>query len=152
MFAKCLSVALALSLLHLLSARHAQAQTNATAGAGSVGVIETGRNDYAPVVTNVKSKEAKFAAKVKADIAKLGTGPEARIEVKLRDKTKLKGYVGEAGEDSFVIVDDRTGTHARVPYPQVKQAKGRNNLSGDKIGIILVIALIVVTAIGYARK
>src|SRR4051812_24318295 len=36
-------------------------------------------------------KEAKFAEKVKADVAKLGTGKDARVEVKLKDGTKLKG-------------------------------------------------------------
>ena len=43
-------------------------------------------------------KDAQFAAKVKAGILKLGTGPAAHVEVKLRDSTKLKGYVAEAGE------------------------------------------------------
>jgi hypothetical protein len=38
---------------------------------------------------------------VKEGIHKLGTGLDARIEVKLRDKTKLKGYVSEAGEDKL---------------------------------------------------
>jgi hypothetical protein len=47
-----------------------------------------------------EQKETRFAAKVKG-IHKLGTGPDARIEVKLRDKTKLKGYVSEAGEDKL---------------------------------------------------
>ncbi len=32
-------------------------------------------------------KETRFAEKVKDGISKLGTGPDARIEVKLRDKT-----------------------------------------------------------------
>ena len=31
--------------------------------------------------------------KVKEVINKLGTGENARVEVKLRDQTKLKGYV-----------------------------------------------------------
>jgi hypothetical protein len=48
-----------------------------------------------------EQKETRFAAKVKEGIHKLGTGPDARIEVKLRDKTKLKGYVSEAGEDKL---------------------------------------------------
>ena len=55
----------------------------------------------------------RFAEKVKAGIGKLGTGTDARIEVKLRDKTKLKGYVSESVEDSFVIVDEKTGKYYR---------------------------------------
>lgn len=75
-----------------------------------------------------EEKDAQFAQKVKQGISKLGTGVNARIEVKLRDKTKLKGYVREAGEDSFVIVDEKTNAPSRVTYPQVRQVKG-NNLS-----------------------
>ena len=89
-----------------------------------------------------EEKQIRFAEKVKEGIGKLGTGAEARIEVKLRDKTKLKGYVSEAGEDSFVIVDEKTSAASTVTYAQVKQVKG-NNLSTAAeialgIGVILI--------------
>ncbi len=99
-----------------------------------------------------EEKETRFAEKVKEGISKLGTGAAARIEVKLRDKTKLKGYVSEAGEDSFVIVDEKTGATSTVAYSQVKQVKGNNLSKGAKIaigvGVILlpiIIALIFVS-------
>ena len=89
-----------------------------------------------------EEKATRFAEKVKEGISKLGTGAEARIEVKLRDKTKLKGYVSEAGEDSFVIVDERTGATSTVTYPQVKQVKGNNLSTAAEIalgvGVILL--------------
>jgi hypothetical protein len=88
-------------------------------------------------------KEAKLAAKVKAGIVKLGTGPAAQVELKLRDKTKLKGYVYEIAEDHFVVIDARTGAATVVPYPQVTQVKG-NNLSTDaKLAIGLGIAFLI---------
>ena len=80
-------------------------------------------------------KEARFAQKVKTEIAKLGSGPNARVELKLRDKTKLKGYVSEIGEQSFAVVDDTTGSATTVTYPQVKQVKGNNLHTGIKIAI-----------------
>lgn len=89
-------------------------------------------------MTLAKSKEekaAEFAAKVKANIAKLSSGPDARIEVKLRDKTKLKGYVSRTGEDSFVVVDAKTGTTTEVPYPNVASVTGKNLSTGAKIAI-----------------
>jgi hypothetical protein len=97
-----------------------------------------------------EEKQARFAAKVRDGISKLGTGKEARIEVKLRDKTKLKGYVSEANDDSFVIVDEKTGATSTVTYPQVKQVKGNNMCTAAEIalgvGIILVpIALVLLT-------
>ena len=45
----------------------------------------------APALAKSKAeKEVEFAGKVKAGIANLGTGPEARVKLKLRDKTKLE--------------------------------------------------------------
>ena len=98
-----------------------------------------------------EQKETRFAEKVKEGISKLGTGVDARIEVKLRDKTKLKGYVSEAGKDSFVIVDEKTGATSTVTYAQVKQVKG-NNLSTAAeialgIGVILLPIIIVVALV-----
>src|SRR5205085_7714280 len=59
-------------------------------------------------------EKAAPAAKVKAGIARLGTGPQARVEVKLRDGTRLKGYVSELGDDHFVLMDSKTGTPVAV--------------------------------------
>ena len=91
-------------------------------------------------------KEARFAQKVQTEIAKLGTGPNARVDLKLRDKTKLKGYISEVGAESFVVVDDKTGSATTVTYPQVKQVRGNNLATGWKIaigiGIFIAVALI----------
>jgi hypothetical protein len=91
-------------------------------------------------------REARFAAQVRAEIAKLGTGPAARVEVKLRDKTKLRGYVGAAGDDQFVVVNDQTGAATTVIYPQIRTVKGNNLSTGVKIAIgvavVIVIALL----------
>ena len=81
-------------------------------------------------------REARFAEKVKAGIARLGTGADARVEVKLRDKRKLRGYVGEAGAEGFTVVDDKTGAATTVAYPQVKTVKGNNLSEGARIAIV----------------
>ena len=41
------------------------------------------------------------AEKIKAKIAKLGIGEKARVEIKLRDGKKTKGYVSNAGRMTF---------------------------------------------------
>lgn len=84
---------------------------------------------------STEEKALRRAAAVKAGIAKLGTGESALVEVKLRDKTKLKGYVREAGEDSFVLVNAKTGVATALPYPQVGQVRGHNLSTGAKIAI-----------------
>ena len=98
---------------------------------------------------NSAEKEARFAQKVKQEIAKLGTGPDARVDLKLRDKTKLKGYITEVGDESFSVVDDKTGSATTVIYPQVKQVKGNNLSSGAKIAIAIGIIVAVAVIIGW---
>ena len=96
-------------------------------------------------------KEARFIEKVRTGIGKLGTGADARVEVKLRDRTKLKGYVGEAGSESFVVVDAKTGAATTVPYAQVGRVRGNNYSTGVEIaigiGLIVGIILLVVASI-----
>ena len=70
-------------------------------------------------------REAKFAEKVKTEISKLGVGTDSKVEVKLKDGTKLKGYVSEINEDGFVVTD-ANGKSTPVPYPSPKQVKGNN--------------------------
>lgn len=94
-------------------------------------------------------KEAAQAAKVKAQIAQFGTGPDARLSVKLRDKTKLKGYVSAATEDSFVITDLKTGATTEVPYANVAQAQGRNLSTGAIILISAAVAVGVILLVGF---
>ncbi len=77
----------------------------------------------------------RFVKKVKASILKLGTGTQARVEIKLLDKTKLKGYISEVGDEHFVVVDAGTGIPTTVPYPQVAQVKGNNLSTGAKVAI-----------------
>ena len=106
-----------------------------------------------PVVASTNAeKEARFASKVKAGIEKVGSGPDTRVEVKLRDKTRVKGFVSEIGESDFVVTDAKTGASNKIAYANVAQVKGNNLSTGAKIGIgigigvgltILVVLLII---------
>ncbi|HYX28465.1 MAG TPA: hypothetical protein VE863_07855 [Pyrinomonadaceae bacterium] len=94
-------------------------------------------------------KDAQLAGKIKAGIAKLGTGPQAHVELKLRDGTRLKGYVSEVSDDHFVVIDWKTGASTTVPYPQVKQVKGNNLSTGAwvAIGIAAIVGITVLLLI-----
>jgi hypothetical protein len=94
-------------------------------------------------------KEAERAEKVHAQLAKLGTGKDALVRVELRDKTKLEGYLSEAGDDAFTVTD-REGKATTVPYPQVKKAQGNNLSTGTKIAIGAGIGAAVVLIILYS--
>ena len=150
MLAKTLSIVLAISLLHVLTAKTALAQPYLANGSGSYEKAKTLDDKDGSIAANTTSKEARFAAKVKTDIAKLGTGPAARVEVNLKDKTKLKGYVSEVSDGHFVVVDYKTGAATQVPYPQVKKVKGNNLSTGAKIAIGIGVAIAFLVLFGLS--
>jgi len=102
-----------------------------------------------PAYANSKAEEQlRSAERVRASIAKLGVGKEARVTVKLKDRTRIAGYVSEVNEDHFVITDAGTGASTSVTYNNVSQARGRNLSSGAKIAIAIgLIVLIVIVPI-----
>ncbi len=105
-----------------------------------------------------EERDARLAAKVKEGVSKLGVGKEAQVEVKMRNKTKLNGYISEAGEDSFVVINAKTGESNTVTYPSVKQIKGNNHSLGVKIaiGVAIVaavfVALIILIELGFRER
>ena len=86
-----------------------------------------------------EEKQARFAGKVKESVLKFGTGEAARVKIKLRDKTKLTGYISAADEERFTVTDS-TGMATTVAYAQVKSVKGHNLSTGAKIAIGVGIA------------
>jgi small nuclear ribonucleoprotein (snRNP)-like protein len=93
-------------------------------------------------------KEVKFAEKVKANVTKLGVGKNAKVQVKLKDGTKLKGYVSQINESSFAVIDHKTGEATEVPYRNAKQVKGNNWSTGVTIAVVIVIVLVIAAIVG----
>lgn len=103
-----------------------------------------------PAVIAGTENEAKFVEKVKTNIAKLGTG--AKVQIKLKDGTKLKGYVSEVKDSGFLLTSDDTGMSKEILYPQVKQAKGNNSKTSQRILVVAsVVGLLILLAWGAAR-
>ena len=90
-----------------------------------------------------EEKQARFAGKVKENVLKFGTGKAARVKVRLRDKTKVVGYISAADEESFTVTDS-TGMATTVAYPQVKSVQGNNLSTGAKIAIGVGIAAAII--------
>ena len=86
-------------------------------------------------------------AKTRAAVQKLGVGRDARVEVKLRDKTKLKGYISAAERDSFTLADSKTGSTQNISYTEVDQVKkhhsGLSTRSWIIVGAIATAAIII---------
>jgi len=87
-----------------------------------------------------EDKQARAIEKVKKGVTRLGVGEKAHVVVKLQNNKKLKGYVREAGPDSFVVVDSKTGVATEVPYSQVQEVKGHDMSTGAQIAIFAGIA------------
>lgn len=80
---------------------------------------------------------------MRTELMKLGVGEQAKIEVKLKDGSKVKGYLREVKEHDFVVMDEATNAEVAIPYPQVQKAKGHNLNGGVKILLTVGIALFV---------
>ena len=78
-------------------------------------------------------KEAKEIANVKTRIEKLGR--TTRVEIKLRNRNKLKGYVQQIAEDHVVISDPKTNTWSSAPAAVATiRASRRVGFSSSKAG------------------
>ena len=61
------------------------------------------------------------ASKARARVESLGNN--ARVEVKLRDTTKVKGNISAITPDSFTVTDSKTGITNTVAYADVDEVK-----------------------------
>ena len=102
-----------------------------------------------------EEKQAQLTQKVRLGISKLGVGQDARVEVKLHDRTKLIGYISEVKDESFTITDPKTSTTTTVSYDDVTQVKGHSLSTGAKIAIgvgIGVAIVVIVLAIWWSNR
>ena len=89
------------------------------------------------------ANDTQTTEKIRANVQKIGVGPNARVEVKLRDNTQLKGYISAAEQDSFTVTDSKTGSTRTVSYAD--DASGVKKLGGGlsaKSWIILGAAVV----------
>lgn len=104
------------------------------------------------------ARRAEVAAKVRSGIERLGTGSDARVEVKLYDARRVVGYVSGRDAAGFSVTDPKSGVAPRVAYDDVSKVKGNNLATGWKIaigaGALFAILLILVWsgAIGDAER
>jgi hypothetical protein len=96
--------------------------------------------------------ESKLVSKIKAGVIALGTGPQSKVKVKLFDGRKIKGYIQEITEDGFTVAGGDSNNTTHVLYPEVKQVKGKNHLSGKTIVIGVAIAVIILLGILIANS
>jgi hypothetical protein len=80
---------------------------------------------------DTKAERAREAA------TKIGVGPKARVEVKLRDGRRLKGYLDTVGNDSLTLIRNGTTQPTTIAFAEVDELKRRGGLgTGAIIGIV----------------
>jgi hypothetical protein len=102
-----------------------------------------------PVVAGQSSKQAPSIEQTKSKIARLGLGAKAKATIRLKNGTKVKGYIAQAGEDEFVVRDRKTDAPTTISYAdvlKVEDNKGhstaRNIAIGVAVGVGAVLAIL----------
>ncbi|MDQ1707000.1 MAG: hypothetical protein QOJ88_211 [Pyrinomonadaceae bacterium] len=80
--------------------------------------------------------------KSRAKVQSIGTGSNARVAVKLRDNTQLKGYISAADQESFTVIDNKTGTTHTISYADASSVKKAGSGISTKTWIILGVAAV----------
>ena len=78
--------------------------------------------------------------KVKAKVAKIGVGEKAKATVHLKDGTKKKGYIGQAGTDEFVLRDRKSDEPTTFRYSEVSKVdsnKGHSTAWNLAVGMAI---------------
>ncbi len=103
---------------------------------------------------SASAKGAQTPEQARAKVREIGTGRKARVEVRLRDRTKVKGYVSAAdAEDSFTVADSKTGAERTVAYADVERVQkpsgGLSTRGWVILGAAATAAVIVSTTVLY---
>ena len=95
---------------------------------------------------------------VKSRVARLGVGAKAKATIRLKNGTKVKGYIAQADEEDFVIRDRKTDAPTTIRYAdvlKVEDNKGhstaRNIAIGVAVGVGAVLAVIGIS-IAHSRR
>ncbi len=108
----------------------------------------------APVLASSQA-DAQSTEQVKAKVEQLGTGERARASLRLKNGTKLKGYIQKAGDTEFVLNDKDKGTSTTLLYSDVSRIERRKGHSTAKwVGIGVAIgagAFLAILAIAFSQ-
>lgn len=105
-----------------------------------------------PVAAQQANVQTVDAIRIK--VAKLGVGEKAKAKVTLKDGTKSKGYIAQAGDDDFVLRDRKTDAPTTIRYTDVARVESNRGHStarnlaigiGIGAGAFLAIVLIAIT-------
>ena len=88
------------------------------------------------------------AEETRATVQRLGAGPKARVEVRLKDGSKFSGSVSAAGEDTFTVTDSKTGAPRTVAYADVARVKKPGGGLSPRTWVIIGAAAVAAVIVG----
>jgi hypothetical protein len=90
---------------------------------------------------------------VRSKVNEIGTGKDAKVELELRDGTKVKGVIETSSSDSMSVTDEKTGSTRTIDFASVakikKPRKGLKTRTWVIIGAAAVAAIIVGKTVLY---
>ncbi|HVG32276.1 MAG TPA: hypothetical protein VM911_04320 [Pyrinomonadaceae bacterium] len=92
----------------------------------------------APVLARAKpgKQQADSVEQIKMKLERIGTGEKARATVRLKNGTKLKGFIYQMGASDFVLKDKKTLAPTQILYSDVAKVESNRGHSRAKwIGI-----------------
>jgi len=105
-----------------------------------------------PAAAQQSSSQGSAVDVVKAKVAKIGVGEKAKATVIMKDGTKQKGYIGQAGSEDFILRDRKTDSPTTIRYSDVTKVESnkghstaRNLGIGIGIGAGAFLAIILIT-------
>ena len=81
--------------------------------------------------------KAQSTDKIRAQVQTLATSKSSQVEVKFRDKTKLKGYIHSVDPVSFTLRDSKNGTTQSIAYSEVENVSKASDGVSTKTWLIL---------------
>lgn len=89
---------------------------------------------------------------VRTGLSRIGTGEDTRVAVRLRNGSRLKGYLFSADTETFSVADLKTGIRRTVGYSDVAQIRAQNLTGGQKFAIGSAIIIALLLALVYAAR
>ena len=105
-------------------------------------------------IAQTNSGQMKSTQDARQAIKEIGEGYRSRVQITLKDGTKLEGYLSTVADDYFAVTSEKTGKTGRVAYSDVakivKQAPRRSFNLGAVIAVLAAAAIIVFAFVVYA--
>jgi sRNA-binding regulator protein Hfq len=107
---------------------------------------------FGPVVRGQQAHVSE-TTKLKAEVEKRLSKKEARVKVKLRNGSQVKGRITQSSANGFTLTDEKTGSHSDLAYADVLAVEGRGMSKKKKIliatgigvGLVIVVVALALT-------